>query len=118
MELGPEMSGSYRATFVIPKGAHRMLCDTGWEFSSLDRIPQDIVDVLMAELALVETDAYLGMQEFSGKYAKATVLLDEQGQAENIYLRAYGDRDVRGELLRALSVHGVREVVEIFSPSP
>lgn len=118
MELGSEMSGSYRSNFVIPKGARRVLGDAGWEFSSLDRIPKDIVDVLMSELALVETDAYLGVQEFSGECAKATVLLDEQGRVENIFLRAYGDRDVRGELLRALSVHGVREVVEVFSPSP
>lgn len=94
-----------------------MLGDVGWEFFSRNRIAQEIVDNLITELALVESNTSLGMQEFIGEYAKATVLRDEQGQAETIYLRAYGDRDIHSELLRALSLLRDGGAVEVFSPS-
>ena len=111
------MSRDYRATFVIPLGARRILGDGGWEFFSRNRIPQEIVGALMADLALVESDSYLGMQEFFGEHVKAIVLRDKQGQAETVYFRAYGDRDVHDELLRALSALRNRGAVEVFSPS-
>lgn len=112
------MKGKYRATFVIPLDTRRVLEDAGWEFFSLNRIPQDVVGVLMEELALVKIGAYLGMEEFSGDDAKATVLLDEQGQVENIYLRAYGDRNIHDELLRVLALLKDQAAVEVFSPEP
>ena len=111
------MKGRYRATFVIPLDAHRVLGDAGWEFFSSNRIPQDVVDVLMAELVLVKSGAYLGMEEFSGENAKATVLLDEQGQVESIYFRSYEERDIHGALLRALTLLKDQAAVEVFSPS-
>lgn len=110
------MKGKYRATFVVPLGAERILGDAGWEFFSSDRIPQDVVCLLMAELSLTKSDAYLGMEEFSGENAKANVLLDEQGQVEAIYLKAYEDRDIHGELLRTLTLLKDQPVVEVFSP--
>jgi len=112
------MKGKYRATFVIPLDSERILGDMGWEFFSSDRIPQDIVRLLMTELSLTKSDAYLGMKEFAGENAKATVLLDEQGQVEAIYLRAYEDRDIHGELLRALNLMKDKVMVEVFSPVP
>lgn len=110
------MKGKYRATFVIPLDAQRALGDAGWEFSSSNRIPQDVVGVLMAELVLVKSGAYLGMEEFSGENAKATVLLDDQGQVESIYFRAYEERDIHDALLRTLTLLRDKAAVEVFSP--
>jgi hypothetical protein len=110
------MKGKYRSIFIIPSSARRVLGDTGWKFLSPDRISRKIVDALMTDLALVKSDAYLGMEEFSGENAKAIVSLDEQGQVEHIHIRAYADRDIEGELRSALTTLGAFTDIEAFSP--
>lgn len=110
------MKSKYRATFVIPSNAQRMLGDAGWEFSSQDRIPDSVVKFLMAKLALEKSDEYLDMEEFSGENAKATLLFDENHSVEHVYFRGYGDRDIHGELLAALALSPFKDIVEVFSP--
>ncbi|MBL8300456.1 MAG: hypothetical protein JNN30_19130 [Rhodanobacteraceae bacterium] len=108
------MHGKYKSYFVIPTEASRVLKDYGWEFHSTKRIPRELVDSILLSLRMEKISVESDMERFSGKDADATVFFDKTGEVEQIYLRAYRERDVGKELQELLV--GNLSGLEIFNP--
>lgn len=107
------MKKPYKAVFIIPRGATRNLTDAGWEFSTPQRLPLEILFALNRTFHLDKKETYLGMEVYEGKGIKLTAVFDEAGLVENIYIQL--SLRTFDEVERALS-SVVGPMAEIFSP--
>jgi hypothetical protein len=80
----------YKAVFIIPPSAKKMLCSDGWLFESPDRLPPDTVQCVINSLNLQTKEKYDGVVAYEGSNIKASVFLDDACQAEQIYLQVKG----------------------------
>ena len=108
------MGKIYVAAFLLPSPVKKMLTNFGWEFESRARLPEQTIDALRSEFGVHHTESYLGMDVWEADGLKATVLRDESGGIEEIFvqLRSRKPDELRG----ALKAAGL-ESVEVFLPS-
>lgn len=108
------MKDKYRSYFLVPSGANRILGEGGWEFESAKTIPRAVMDSLMLGLMLQKSGGSIGMERFTGKDAEATVFLNDFGDIEHVYLRAYSGREIDSELQALIASYSLD--LEIFDP--
>ena len=85
------MKGKYKAAFIIPAGANKVLGKDGWEFESSVRLLEEIKDYLIQSLKLSFFESYLGIESYIDDDIKMTVIFDDQNEIESIHFQLYGD---------------------------
>ena len=108
------MNNKYKAVFLIPKNAKRVLGDDGWEFSSDTHLPKNIIDFVTSNLSLSFEESYLGIDSYKSNQMKASVIKNESLEIEHVYIQVFDEN------IKALS-EGVQKSVfsceaELFSP--
>jgi len=109
------MGTPYRAVFLIPLGATKVLDEDGWNFTSNERLPTSILAVLTQGLGFKILETYLGIDVYQCATMKANVTHDEQGRIEFVDFQVF-DGDV-AIISNALEQAGLLGTVEIFVPS-
>ena|SRR5689334_462294 len=109
------MKTQYRAAFVIPRGAKKVLGESGWEFDSQNRLPDSIKDSLVSVLKLKPLQRYLGIESYADEHSmKMSVIYDDSHQIENIYFQLHGDALMR--LVDYFNSQGLEDGCELFIP--
>ena len=85
------MKGKYKAVFIIPIGANKVLGNDGWEFEGMNRLSIEIKNYLIESLRLVFFESYLGIDSYIGDDIKMSVVFDDQNQIESFHFQLYGD---------------------------
>lgn len=104
----------YKATFVIPIGTSKVLEDDGWKFEGNGRLRPQLVDSIAARFGLIKTHTYLGIIAYSSLSLKMSVVLDDSGEIEHLYIQIFtGDvENVQADLLAI-----TRDLADVFVPS-
>jgi len=84
------MKGKYKAAFIVPVGAKKVLGEDGWEFESSVRLSEEIKDYLIQSLRLSFLESYLGIESYVDGDIKMSVIFDDQKEIENIHFQLYG----------------------------
>ncbi len=85
------MKGRYRAAFIIPVGAEKVLGEDGWEFKLSSPISLEVSEYLIKSLGLRLLESYLGLDDYINKKIKMSVIHDDIGCIESIYFQLYDD---------------------------
>ncbi len=85
------MKGKYKAAFIIPIGAKKVLGEDGWEFETSSRLSSEINEYLVKALKLRFLESYLGIDSYVDDDIKMSILFDDQKQIESIHFQLYGD---------------------------
>jgi len=108
------MKEKYKAAFIVPVGANKILGEDGWEFETSKRIPSEIKDYFIEPLNLRFLESYLGIESYEDGNIKMTVIFDSQGEIENIHFQLY--QDVLSVLSKICQGGKVSAEVELFVP--
>jgi hypothetical protein len=85
------MKKKYLAAFLVPIGANKVLGEDGWEFESSQRLPEDVAELLIAELKLDFVEMYSGIKKYVGDNISMSIFLDDDNEMENIYFQVFGN---------------------------
>ncbi|MBL4953533.1 hypothetical protein JK635_15170 [Neobacillus sp. YIM B02564] len=107
------MNTIYKAAFLVPASAKKKLDDLGWEFETKDRLPSELVEVLVRYFGLGFKENYVNTDVYVGKGVKMIVFKDDCGLIEQIYFQLF---DGNVEKLRNVSVFKSFKNVELFIP--
>ncbi|WP_137822343.1 hypothetical protein [Pseudomonas sp. D(2018)] len=107
------MKPAYKAAFLIPCNSKKTLGEDGWVIESPNRLSKSIADTVCNNLKLTFKESYENCTVYEGHKIKATVIHDEKGEIEQIYLQLF--RKNTKELKEALS-NTTRQEIEIFIP--
>jgi hypothetical protein len=108
------MTQRYRAAFFIPRQAAKTLTDSGWEFHTVNRLPEEVVDFLTKDLGLIFAEQYLNMARYAKDDIKATVVRDANGNIEHVYFQLFGGG--QNSLESVLRDAPLLNSVELFIP--
>ncbi|BAN46027.1 hypothetical protein [Metapseudomonas resinovorans] len=107
------MKPAYKAAFLIPCNSKKTLSEDGWIIESPMRLSKSIADTICKKLKLAFKESYENCTIYEGHEIKATVIHDEKGEIEQIYLQLF--RKDTETLKEALS-NTTPDEVEIFIP--
>lgn len=110
------MKGKYKAAFVIPRDADKVLSDDGWIFESSKRISDELKRYLIGYLQLMFLERYLGIEVYEKSGIKMSILLDDNQQIESIYFQLVGESDSLASLTDACKSYRNSSEVELFVP--
>lgn len=85
------MKTPFKAAFVVPHGAKKVLGESGWEFDSEERVPPSIKDSLVTVFKLKPLQSYLGIESYGDDKMKMSVIYDDSHLIENVYFQLRGD---------------------------
>jgi hypothetical protein len=85
------MKTPFKAAFVVPHGAKKVLGESGWEFDSQECLPASIRNSLVTAFKLQPLQSYLGIESFGNEKMKMSVIYDDSHGIENIYFQLHGD---------------------------
>ncbi|WP_024679773.1 hypothetical protein [Pseudomonas syringae] len=108
------MKKIYRAVFVIPVGASKVLGDYGWEFNSLERLPESIGEYLVKCLGLKFEEEYAGIKKYTDGQINMSIFLDDNNEVESVYLKVF--ESFLAEIYKACQNEEVFSGAEIFIP--
>ncbi|MDU8420601.1 hypothetical protein RYA60_20315 [Pseudomonas syringae] len=83
------MKRSYQAVFIVPTDASKVLGDYGWEFDSLERLPESIGEYLVGCLGLMFEEEYAGIKKYTNGQISMSIFLDDDNEVESIYFQAF-----------------------------
>lgn len=104
----------YKAAFIIPINAKKVLTDDGWVFESNNTLPPNVTYFLMKNLNLKLDEEYLGIRSYSNERYQAVVSLNDDNEIEYIQIKVYGD--YMELLLREYRKFNISEYAELFVP--
>ncbi len=107
------MANCYKAAFLIPASAKKILDDTGWVFETEDRLRPEVLDVLKQVFLLEQKETYLGIGVYVGNGIKVDVIHDAAGLIEQISIQLW--TRTTEELTKAFH-EGEFDDMEIFVP--
>ena len=85
------MTKKYKAAFLIPVGARKILGEDGWEFDSPGRLSKEVADHLIVALRLDFVEMYSEIKKCVGDNISMSIFLDDKNEVENIYFQVSGD---------------------------
>ncbi|MCA5965921.1 MULTISPECIES: hypothetical protein [Pseudomonas] len=106
------MKRSYQAVFIVPTGASKVLGDYGWEFNSLERLPESIGEYLVGCLGLKFEEEYAGIKKYTNGQINMSIFLDDNNEVESIYFQAF--ESFLAEIYKACQNEAVFSGAEIF----
>ncbi|GGJ06222.1 hypothetical protein GCM10007978_49800 [Shewanella hanedai] len=83
------MKRKYRAAFILPANTNKELGDDGWEFESLERLSNKIMESLVEVLSLKFLESYLGIAVYTNTNVKMSIERDDQNLIEHISFQIY-----------------------------
>jgi hypothetical protein len=83
--------GRYKAAFIIPVNAEKVLDDDGWNFVSPARLAPEIRNYFIEALNLNLVEEYLGIERYLTENMQMSVIFDDDNQIELINFQVYGD---------------------------
>jgi hypothetical protein len=104
---------TYKAAFIIPVSAKKILDEYGWSFETKDRLQVKVLDILKKNFFLREIEKYLGIEAYSGDGIKINVAYDENALIEEISIQLWTVS--ADELKNAFDNTDLK--IEIFIPS-
>lgn len=108
------MKGRYKAAFIIPIGAKRILGGDGWEFDSKNRLLDCVKDFLVDDLKLSFLESYLGFVVYANENIKATISHAEDGKIDYVSFQVYGNN--MATLSGAFRANMIAKDAELFVP--
>lgn len=84
------MTKGYKAAFIVPIGARKILGEDGWEFESSVRLSKDIGDGLIKTLKLTFLEEYSGIRKYAGEGIGMSIVFDDNQEIESIYFQLSG----------------------------
>ncbi len=84
------MTKQYKAAFVVPIGATKILGEDGWEFESAERLSKNIGNYLIGTLKLNFLEEHSGIKKYAGEDIRMSILLDDTQEIESIYFQLSG----------------------------
>ncbi|MBI6850972.1 hypothetical protein BTW15_18245 [Pseudomonas syringae pv. tomato] len=108
------MKRNYQAVFIIPIGASKVLGDDGWEFDSVERLPEGMGEYLAERLKLEFIEAYTGIRRYVNNQINMSISFDSANEVESIYFQAFDNGLVL--LSEACKIEEVACHAEIFIP--
>ena len=84
------MTIKYKAAFIVPIGASRILGEDGWEFESSARLSKNIGDDLMETLRLTFLKEYSGIRKYASEGIVMSIIFDDNQDVEIIYFQLSG----------------------------
>lgn len=84
------MTTKYKAAFIVPIGASRILGEDGWEFESSARLSKNIGDDLIETLRLTFLEEYSGIRKYAGEGIGMSIMFDDNQEVEMIYFQLSG----------------------------
>jgi len=81
--------GRYKSAFILPLSTEKTLGDVGWEFHSDKRLPKSTEEFLRETLHLKLSKSFLGVINYENESLEASVILDDTGEIEEVYLKLY-----------------------------
>ncbi|WP_062379690.1 hypothetical protein [Pseudomonas abietaniphila] len=84
------MTTKYKAAFIVPIGASRILGEDGWEFESSARLSKNIGDDLIETLRLTFLEEYSGIRKYAGEGIVMSIMFDDNQEVEIIYFQLSG----------------------------
>ncbi|RAU39808.1 MULTISPECIES: hypothetical protein [unclassified Pseudomonas] len=84
------MTKGYKAAFIVPIGARKILGEDGWEFESSVRLSKDIGDGLIKTLKLTFLEEYSGIRKYAGEGIGMSIVFDDNQEVESIYFQLSG----------------------------
>jgi len=109
------MLGKYKAAFIIPVSSRKILEETGWEFDTEKRLPDEVLDFLTVALNMKFSEKSSGMSIYVGENMKATVFYDDHGKIEHVYFQIFQKNE--GVLSSAYQASPLTMCSELFIPS-
>jgi len=86
------MRGKYKAAFILPVNAKKILAESGWEFDSKEYISDDIEFFLTQELNLCFTESWQNTKCFSNENIEASIeYKEDKKHIRFIYFQIYHD---------------------------
>lgn len=85
------MQGRYKAAFIIPIHAEKVLDEDGWNFASPARLSPEIKDYFVQALNFKFVDSYSNIERYLTGNMQMSVILDDQNQIELINFQVYDD---------------------------
>ena len=108
------MKGKYKAAFIVPVGANKVLREDGWGFESPNRLSEEIKDYLIQSLRLRYLESYLGIESYADDDVKMSVIFDNKNEIKSIYFQLYGDTlSILSEVCQG---GGISAEAELFIP--
>lgn len=107
--------GRYKAGFIIPMNAEKILGDGGWDFISSNRLSVDIKDYLIKALQLTFLEKYSEIEVYVCNDIKMSVSFDDQNQIELIDFQLY--EDAMSKLSEVWASSLISSQAELFIPS-
>ncbi|KWT02811.1 MULTISPECIES: hypothetical protein [Pseudomonas syringae group] len=83
------MKRNYQAAFIIPIGASKVLSDEGWEFDSVERLPEGTGGYLAERLNLEFMEEYTGIRRYVSNQINMSIFFDSANEVESIYFQAF-----------------------------
>ena len=108
------MKGKYKAAFIIPRGAKKVLGEYGWEFETSKSVCSEVSEYLVNSLHLKLLEKYFGLDDYVNESIKMSVVYDDYENIENIYFQLY--EDALTDLLKVCQNVNALENVELFIP--
>lgn len=108
------MKRSYQAVFIVPTGACKVLGDYGWEFNSLEKLPESIGEYLVRYLVLKFEEEYAGIKKYTNGQISMSIFLDGNSEVESIYFQVF--ESFLAEIYKACQNEAVFSRTEIFIP--
>ncbi|PHN76471.1 hypothetical protein [Pseudomonas syringae] len=108
------MKRSYQAVFIVPAGACKVLGDYGWEFNSLEKLPESIGEYLVRYLGLKFEEEYAGIKKYTNGQISMSIFLDGNNEVESIYFQVF--ESFLAEIYKACQNEAVFSGAEIFIP--
>lgn len=81
------MTKTYKAAFIVPIGASKILGEDGWEFESSLRLSKKMGDDLIETLKLKFLEEYSGIKKYAGEGIGMSMMLDDKQEVEIIYFQ-------------------------------
>ncbi|WP_310887577.1 hypothetical protein [Pseudomonas syringae] len=99
---------------MIPIGASKVLGDDGWEFDSVERLPDSIGECLAERLNLEFMEEYTGIRKYTGNQISVSIIFDSADEVESIYFQTFDNG--LALLSEACEIEQVACHAEIFIP--
>lgn len=80
---------NYKAAFIIPVSAKKVLDEYGWSFETKDRLQVKVLDILKKNFYLKEMEKYLGIEVYVGDGIKINVAYDASALIEEISVQLW-----------------------------
>ncbi|MFG0541604.1 ParB N-terminal domain-containing protein [Pseudomonas sp. YQ_5] len=81
------MTKQYKAAFIVPIRASRILGEDGWEFESSERLSKNFCNHLIENLRVKFIEEYCDINKYAGEGIRMSLLLDDNQEVEVIYLQ-------------------------------